>query len=160
MKNGSGLGELLRHLCDLVDHGAEQTYRSMGVAYKARYTPVMRALGAGDATITEITRRSHLTQGAISQTVGLMAADGLLQRHAHEDGRKSTLRLTVRGRALLARLEPHWSLTFKAIRSLETETGYPLLRVLEDTVQALERRGFAERMRDAQAGTRKPAHVR
>lgn len=146
-----GLGELLRYVGELVDQGAEEQYRAMNLAYRARYTPVLRALSAGAETVTAITGHSHLTQGAISQTVGLMLKDGLVAHHALDDGRKTGLHLTEKGHGLLKKLEPHWKVTFAAIRDLEREVGHPLLQVLTDTARALERQGFADRIRSAAA---------
>ncbi|MGQ9369517.1 MarR family winged helix-turn-helix transcriptional regulator [Azospirillum sp. ST 5-10] len=146
-----GLGELLRYVGELVDQGAEAQYRALSLNYRARYTPVLRAISAGAQTVTDITARTHLTQGAISQTVGLMVADGIVARHGLDDGRKSGVHLTPRGEELLKTLEPHWRLTFAAIDALENEIGYPLLRVLEETARALERQDFAARLRAAGA---------
>lgn len=148
-KQMPGLGELLRYVGELVDQGAEEEYRAMSLSYRARYTPVMRALAAGAETVTEITARSNLTQGAISQTVRLMEADDLVARHGLEDGRKNGVHLTPRGQELLKRLEPHWAITFAAIDALEKEIGHPLLEVLAKTARALEHQGFAARLRAA-----------
>ena len=147
MERPPGLGELLRHLCSLVDDGATEAYCATGLPdYRPRYTPVMRSLEAGATTITEITQQSHLTQGAISQTVGLMIDDGLLERYQLEDARMSGIRLTTRGRALLRRLQSHWDATFEAIGSLEAEIGHPLLDVLDATASALARQNFSSRL--------------
>ncbi|NVD39018.1 MarR family transcriptional regulator [Ensifer sp. HO-A22] len=144
-----GLGELLRYVGELVDQGAAERYRALQMDYRPRYTPVLRALGAGAETVTDITNSSNLTQGAISQTVGLMLKDGLVARHAVDDGRKSGLRLTQKGKQLLKTLEPHWEITFAAIQKLEDEIGYPLLQVLEALSAVLERQGFADRLEAA-----------
>jgi DNA-binding MarR family transcriptional regulator len=147
-----GLGELLRYVSELVDQGAEAQYRALNLSYRARYTPVLRAISAGAETITDITARTHLTQGAISQTIGLMVTDGIVARHGLEDGRKSGVHLSRQGKKLLKTLEPQWRLTFAAIEALEKEIGHPLLRVLEDAASALERQDFAARLKAA--GTR------
>lgn len=141
-----GLGELLRYVRELVDRGAEEAYERLGIAYRPRYTPILRAMKAGATTVTDITTCSHVTQGAVSQTVALMVADGLIERVILADGRKSGLHLTASGRELVDRLEPHWEDTFVAIVDLEKETGHPLRRVLADTAGALERTGFADRI--------------
>jgi DNA-binding MarR family transcriptional regulator len=145
----ASLGELLRYVGELVEQGAEAQYRALELSYRAGYTPVLRAISAGAETITDITTRTRLTQGAISQTVGLMVADGLVARHGLEDGRKSGIHLTRQGQELLKTLQPHWRLTFAAIDALEKEIGHPLLRVLEDAAGALERQDFAARLRVA-----------
>jgi DNA-binding MarR family transcriptional regulator len=154
-----GLGELLRYVGELVDQGASDRYRAMNLEYRPRYTPVLRALSAGAETITDITRLSSLTQGAISQSVSLMLKDGLVGRHDLDDGRKSGIHLTAKGKQLLKTLEPHWVTTFDAIRTLEKEIRSPLLSVLQNAANALERKGFAERLETAAKKTRKEEKV-
>jgi len=151
-KEKPGLGELLRYVGELVDQGAEEHYRAMSLNYRARYTPILRALHAGAQTVTDITARTRLTQGAISQSVALLESDGLIVRHAVDDGRKSGIQLTKAGRALAAKLEQHWVATFAAIASLEEEIGCPLLQSLEKAAQALEHRGFSARLTAAKNG--------
>jgi DNA-binding MarR family transcriptional regulator len=153
-KQNPGLGELLRYVNELVEQGAEEHYRAMSLSYRARYTPVLRALNAGARTVTEITERTRLTQGAISQTVALLESDGLISRHAVNDGRKSGIQLTVAGRTLVKKLERHWVATFAAIAGLEEEIGYPLRRALEAAAEALEREGFSARVTTAKAKLR------
>lgn len=145
-KNQPGLGELLRYVNELVEHGAEQHYKQMGLDYRARFTPVLRALQAGASTVTQITAHSHLTQGAISQTVGQMQSEGLINRQRLEDARMSRIELTAHGQQLIARLDQHWATTFEVIEALEQEIGHPLCQVLEQAARALERKGFAQRL--------------
>lgn len=146
-----GLGELLRYVGELVEQGAEEHYRTMSLNYRARYTPVLRALHAGAQTVTDITARTHLTQGAISQTVALLEGDGLITRHAVSDGRKSAIQLTTAGYALVTKLEAHWVATFAAIAKLEEEIGYPLRLALETAAKALEGQGFSARIMAAKS---------
>lgn len=143
-----GLGELLRHLNDIVDHGSEERYAEIGLACRPRYTPVLRAMAAGASTVSDITEACRLTQGAVSQTLGLMAEAGLVTRHPLPDGRKSEVRLTGAGQVLLTQVSAHWSVIFAALDELEAEIGHPLRRALTDTIDALERRSFAQRLRD------------
>lgn len=150
-KQNPGLGELLRYVNELVEQGAEEHYRTMSLSYRARYTPVLRALSSGARTITDITERTRLTQGAVSQTVALLEDDGLISRHALDDGRKSAIVLTAAGRTLVRKLDRHWTATFAAIASLEKEIGYPLRRALEAAAEALEREGFSARLTTAKA---------
>ncbi len=150
-RHDPGLGELLRYVNELVERGAEEHYRTMRLDYRPRYTPILRALHAGARTVTDITERTRLTQGAISQTVALLEGDGLITRRALDDGRKSAVELTASGHALVERLVRHWAATFAAIEKLEADIGYPLRRVLEAAAGALEREGFAARVTAAQA---------
>lgn len=157
-----GLGELLRHITELVDLGAEERYRDLSPGYRARYTPVLRAIASGATTVTDITDTTHLTQGAVSQTVALMVADGILVKRPMKDARKSGLHLSSKGRSLLGTLQPNWEVTFEAISALEAEIGHPLRTVLEATAEALEREGFARRLERAALEThdKKASHGR
>ena len=145
-RQNPGLGELLRYVSELIEQGADAQYRALSLNYRARYTPVLRALQAGAQTVTDITGRTRLTQGAISQTVALLEADGLVSRHALDDGRKSGIRLTAAGIALVGRLERHWTATFAAIDRLEEDIGYPVRQVLVAMAEALEREDFSARV--------------
>ncbi|MCO8161251.1 MarR family transcriptional regulator [Pseudomonas sp. 21LCFQ010] len=145
-KKQPGLGELLRYVNELVEHGAEHHYQQMGLDYRARFTPVLRAIQAGASTVTQITAHSHLTQGAISQTVGQMESEGLIARQRLADARMSRIELTAHGQQLIARLEQHWSTTFQVIEDLEQEIGYPLCQALQHAARALEQKGFAQRL--------------
>ncbi|MGW1740228.1 methyltransferase domain-containing protein [Nocardia sp. NPDC001965] len=151
-----GLGELLRYVSELVDRGAGAVYESLEMSYRPRYTPVLRAMSSGAATVTDITALTHVTQGAISQAVRQMEADGLIARERLADGRKTGLRLTPAGSALVGRLEPHWTATFAAIAELEREVGHPIRRTLADTATALGGKDFATRIRDATRPTDAP----
>lgn len=150
IKPEPGLGELLRYLSELVDQGAEEHYRARALPhYRPRYTPVLRALAAGAETVSDITGLTHLTQGAVSQSVALMVGEGLLDRRPMEDARKSGLRLTAKGKALVRRLEPHWSVTFAAIEQLEHDIGYPLRDTLAAAAAALAQHSFSSRLETA-----------
>jgi DNA-binding MarR family transcriptional regulator len=147
MSNQSGLGELLHYIADLVDQGSEQVYAQMDLNYRARYTPVLRAIDKGATTITAITTISKLTQSAISQSVALMEKDGLIIKNTLSDARKSSLHLTEKGETLMQKLKKHWESIFAAITQLEQEIGYPLLPILEKTASALEHKSFDQRIK-------------
>lgn len=151
-KSQPGLGELLRHVSELVELGAQEHDQQMGVNDRARCPPVLRVIGAGAQTITEITARTHLTQGAIRQTVGHMETDGVIPRQRAGDGRKSTLQLTAAEKKLVGRLDSHWATTFEAIEHPEHEVGYPLRQVQARTARALEQQGFSERLHRIKKG--------
>lgn len=151
MQSHSGLGELLRYITDLVDTGSEKVYSEMAIHYRPRYTPVLRAIVAGADTVTAITARTFVTQGAISQSVAMMEKEGILTKQIQADGRKSTLILTQKGQHLSALLAAHWQTLFLAISQLEQEIGHPLIAVLEKSARALETVSFDERIRRAGA---------
>lgn len=150
-----GLGEMLRHLSELVDSGSEKTYPDLPVRYRSRYTPVLRAIAAGATTVSDIKCVTFLTQGAVSQTVALMEQDGIIVRKPLADGRKNALLLTPDGRTVLNKLELHWQAIFLSVSKLEEETGAPLVDVLEKTINALNSRNAEERINEAKAELQK-----
>lgn len=152
-----GLGTQLRHLLDLLDGAVAGAYAGEGLAYRPRYTPIVRALIASEPrTITQIAEAAGITQPAATQTVSLMIRDGLVSSApGATDARQRVIRLTAAGRALLPRLQACWRATAAAAASLDAELAFPLSQVLADAITALERKSFGERL--AEARNREPA---
>lgn len=146
-----GLGTQLRHLIELLDGAVEQAYVEAGLAYRPRYTPVMRALLAQEPlSIGEIAARAGITQPAATQTVALMVKEGLLLASAgKQDGRQRMISLSEAGRAMLPRLEACWQATALAAASLDAQLPCALSRVLADAIEALEEKSFGDRIRAA-----------
>lgn len=145
----SGLGELLRHLTELLDRDAAASYREKGLNYRPRYTPIMRIIADGPCTISDLTTRLSITQGAVSQTVKLMEQDQLISRNNGPDARQTLISLTALGQSLLTVLQAHWKDTFRAIEELEGEIGVPLRVILSNAIAALEQCGFTDRIKAA-----------
>lgn len=146
-----GLGTQLRHLIELLDGAVEQSYLDAGLAYRPRYTPVMRALIAHEPlTIGEIAARAGITQPAATQTVALMIKEGLLVASAGKlDGRQKMVKLSEAGRAMLPRLEACWKATAAAAASLDAQLPYPLSEALANAIDVLDKESFGERIRKA-----------
>lgn len=145
----SGLGELLRHLTELIDRSSESFYKQQKMQYRPRYTPIMRVLANGSCSVNEITAKLAITQGAVSQTLKLMENEGLIKRKSGADSRQYLISLTRKGQTLLSKLENHWQVMFGAIELLEAEIGAPLRLILVRAIHALENREFSERITDA-----------
>lgn len=141
-----GLGELLRHLVEQLDRGSEEHYLRSSLPFRARYTPVMRALAGGSCCVSEITERVHITQGAVSQSIKLMQEDGLIKRESGPDARQSIVVLTAKGQKLLTTLQAQWAARIRAIEQLEEEIACPLRANLMEAVAALQSKGFSERL--------------
>ena len=143
-----GLGELLRHLTDLLDSDAERANARMGVGpyFRARYTPIVRAFRGEPLSISELQEKVRITQGAISQTVKLMEAEGLLRRVGSPDRRERKVALTRKGQRLKERLSREWEIRLAAIADLETALGVPLRRHLAQAITSLERESYDHRI--------------
>ncbi len=143
-----GLGELLRHLTELVDRSAESFYKEKNLKYRPRYTPIMRVLANGPCTVNEITEKLSITQGAVSQSLKLMEKEGLVKRKSGSDSRQYIISLSKRGQSLLSELTNHWQLMFKAIEKLESEINAPLRVILSNTIISLEKKSFSNRIKE------------
>ncbi|MDN2709079.1 MarR family transcriptional regulator [Janthinobacterium sp. SUN118] len=147
----SSLGTQLRHLIELLDGAVGAAYDEAGLRYRPRYTPVMRVLMAQDAaSIGAIAAAAGITQPAATQTVALMIKEGLVSATASDqDGRQKLIQLTEQGRAMLPAIQRCWQATAGAAASLDADLPYPLSKVLQQAVAALESKPFGARIRDA-----------
>lgn len=145
------LGTQLRHLVELLDGAVSAAYAEAGLAYRPRYTPVMRALMETEpATIGHIAAAAGITQPAATQTVALMIREGIVCSQAGaQDGRQKLISFTAEGRALLPKLVLCWQATAGAAASLEAECQ--LSSALACAIEALGARPFGERIRAARA---------
>jgi DNA-binding MarR family transcriptional regulator len=144
------LGTLLRHVLELLDGAVEEAYRRSGLAYRPRYTPVVRALLAlGPSAIRALAGHAGMTHSAVSQTVSQMKRDGLVELRPGEDARERIVALTPAAQAMVPELERRWAATNAAARALDAELSVPLSRVLAETIERLQERSFAERIERA-----------
>lgn len=147
----ASLGTQLRHLIELLDGAVAAAYVDAGLAYRPRYTPVMRALLEREAaTIGFIAEAAGISQPAATQTIALMIKDGLVTSTAGAvDGRQKMIALTPQGRELLPALARCWQATAAAAASLEAELPYSLTAVLDSAIGALAKKSYGERIREA-----------
>lgn len=144
------LGTLLRHLIEKLDGAVEQSYTQAGLDYRARYTPVVRALmESGPASIRSISRSAGITHSAASQTVAQMVERGLLEFQAGSDARERIVTLTPAAKAMIPKLQQHWSATNDAAAMLDSELSMPLSKLLREAIAALDRASFAQRIETA-----------
>ena len=141
------LGTLLRHLIELLDGAVEQTYRDAQLDYRPRYTPVLRCLAAmGPASIKDVARHAGITHSAASQTVAQMARVGLVEAQRGTDLRQQIVSLTPRAAAMIPELERIWRAVNEAAGDLDAELAFPLSRLVEEAISAIERQSFRARI--------------
>ncbi|MDL2354032.1 MAG: MarR family transcriptional regulator [Pseudomonadota bacterium] len=145
------LGTQLRHLIELLDGAVGAAYLEAGLAYRPRYTPVMRALMERQpVTIGHIASAAGITQPAATQTIALMIKEGIVMAESGpQDGRQRLIRLTEQGAALVPRLVICWQATAAAAASLEAQCH--LAQAIDCAIAALEQQSFGERIRQARA---------
>ncbi|WP_431046423.1 MarR family winged helix-turn-helix transcriptional regulator [Roseateles sp. L2-2] len=142
------LGTQLRHLIELLDGAVERSYENVDPSYRPRYTPVMRVLmRESESTISAIAVAAGISQPAVTQTVARMTEAGLVEVVASEtDARQRIVTLTKQGKRLAPKLEQCWAATALAAKSLEKDMKVPLGAVLEQAIEALEKRSYDERI--------------
>jgi DNA-binding MarR family transcriptional regulator len=144
-----GLGTLLRHLIELLDGDVEHAYQQLGLDYRPRFTPVVRALMELEPrSIRDIANHCGLTHSAVSQTVAEMKRAGLVSSVADRtDGRARLVQLAPRCRAMLPRLQAQWVATNAAADRLDAELSSSLRATLTEAIAALEEDPFRNRIR-------------
>lgn len=150
-KPADGLGTQLRRLVQMLDGDLEEIYKRDGLAYRPRFTPVMKALSKNSRqSIKDIAALSSISHSAASQTVSRMMADGLVEQDIGTDGRERLISLTKRGRSLLPDLKTRWDATQRAADQLDRELSAPLSGLLAEAIVALSERPFTERIAECE----------
>ncbi len=154
------LGTQLRHLIEMLDNAVETGYDEAQLDYRARYTPVLRALmDIGPASIKSVAERAGLTHSAASQTAAQMMRSGLLEGRRGKDMREQVLSITLKAAEMIPELQRIWTITNEAAKELDAELAFPLSQLLEDAIDALERQSFTERRRAVAQSITKKAEI-
>jgi DNA-binding MarR family transcriptional regulator len=141
------LGTELRRLIELLDGDVERRYASLGLNYRPRYTPVVRALEAlGPSSIKSISQYSGLSHSAVSQTVAQMVKKGVLALSEGKDGRERIAKPTAALLQMMPTLHAQWEATAQAAHRLDAELSASLLNIVGEAILALQRQPFAERI--------------
>lgn len=144
------LGTLLRSLIDHLDGEVEAAYAAAGLAWRPRYTPVMRALTrSGPTSIKAIAAEIGVSHSAASQTVTQMAREGLVALTPGSDARERIVELTPATEGMIPALRGQQAATDAAAADLDTELSAPLTDVLGEALAALHRRPFGIRIAEA-----------
>jgi DNA-binding MarR family transcriptional regulator len=145
--SSQSLGTDLRRLIALLDDAVEQRYTALGLNYRPRFTPVVRALQAmGPSSIMAISTRAGLSHSATSQTVAQMVTYGLLRLSRSRDGRERIVEPTSALLEMMPVLQSQWRATDRAAARLDGELSHSLLDIIGEAISVLERKTFGERI--------------
>ncbi|MDB5469753.1 MAG: MarR family transcriptional regulator [Caulobacter sp.] len=141
------LGALVRGLLERLDPEVEAAYAAAGLAWRPRYTPVLRGLmRKGPASIKALALGMGVSHSAASQTVTQMAREGLVVLRPGTDGRERIVVPTARTEAMIPALERQWAATNAAAAQLDAELSAPVSGLLAEAIAALDRRAFGLRI--------------
>jgi DNA-binding MarR family transcriptional regulator len=145
----ASLGTQLSRLIELLDGDVEKHYVALGLNYRPRFTPIVRALEAlGTSSIKSIAGQSGLSHSAVSQTVAQMVKHGLVVLRPGRDGRERIVEPTQALVQMVPVLHVQWAATNSAASKLETELSASLLQTISEAICALQRRSFSDRITD------------
>ena len=151
------LGTLVRNLLELLDREVEAAYAASGLAWRPRYTPILRALlSLGPTSIKALALETGVSHSAVSQTVSQMSKDELVTLTPGSDARERIVVLTAKPETLVPALQRQWAATNTAAGQLDLELSAPLTGVLREAIAALEERPFGERIAAAAGALSSP----
>lgn len=150
LKDYGGLlmGSRLKRLSEALYAGVDEVYREHRVELSSRCFPILFLLrDNGPLAITDLAGRLGQSHPAVSQMSRKLLAEGLVaEREDPADERRRLLALSRKGRALMDRMGPVWKAVERAMDELAGPAFHAAVQQGED---ALEMRGFAQRIREA-----------
>jgi len=143
------LGSRLKSLSDHFYAAVDEVYRTCGAGVESRWFPVLRFLWEnGETTVSDVAQAIGQTHSAVSQLADKLVDAGLVCRKKDaQDGRRSLLALTEKGRTDLSALGPIWVAVRRGIvKSLGEEGLEALLNALAATEAAVQERSVVDAM--------------
>ena len=141
------LGTELRTLFEQMDADVGSVLAGLGLdSYRPRFSPLVRALVDGPASVRQLAAATGVTHSAASQTVAAMVRAGWVRQRVGTDARQRIVELTDAARDALPAIRAEWEVTAQALAALDAELPYPLSTFTDDLRAALERSSFRQRM--------------
>jgi DNA-binding MarR family transcriptional regulator/GNAT superfamily N-acetyltransferase len=143
------LGSRLKSLSDHFYTAVDEVYRTCGAGVESRWFPVLRFLWEnGETTVSDVAQAIGQTHSAVSQLADKLVDAGLVCRNKDaQDGRRSLLGLTAKGRTDLSALGPIWVAVRRGIvKSLGEQELEALLNALAATEAAVQDRPVVDAM--------------
>ena len=120
----------------------------MVAAHSASRIGRIRFAAGGPTSIRDLARAVGVTHSAASQTIAQMTRQGLVVLSPGEDARQRIVRLAPAAKRILPILEAEWAATMAAARALDEELSYPLSRLVDEALDAVQRRPMRQRIAD------------
>lgn len=148
-----GLGTALRILTDALDGAVDDAYRLQEIDFRARYYPYFRLLmDRDDLSVGEFAASLGFTQPAVTQTLALMKAAGLIEPGPAADRRQRRYRLTEKSRQMLPRLQRIWAATGSAAGRLDQQLPAPLGETVRQALRVLATTPFEQMIKEELRG--------
>lgn len=144
---GAALGGRLRRLSERIDRDANRVYAELGVDFEQRWLGVLDQLVLrGAMSVNDLARALVISHPSVSETRNSLRRAGLITERADPaDGRRRTLHLTTKGKALVAKLQPVWTVLDQVGVALDSEAG-DVVAALNRLEDALDRSSLFDRV--------------
>ena len=143
----AAIGARLRRLSEAIDRDAARIYSEAGVTVEQRWVGALKVLSLyGPLSVGELAKSLGITHVSVSQTRHSLEKAGLTSSVTdHKDARSRRVRLTPKGRRLVAQLAPIWRILEDAAVELDEEAGH-IVAALECLDNALDRMSLYDRV--------------
>ncbi|RFS26581.1 GNAT family N-acetyltransferase [Chitinophaga silvatica] len=143
------IGSRLRLLTEQITDDAANIYKAYGQQIQPKWFPVFFALSESDAkTITQIAKEIGHSHPSVSKIIREMTKAGLIEEAQQEtDGRKTTVRLSAKGKENIASMEDQYTDVGNAIEELSTQANNDLWKAIEEWEYLLAQQSLFDRVK-------------
>lgn len=136
----------LQRLADQIRKEGQEVYRLHGIDFEPKWFPVIYTLHHKPLlSVVEIANEIGYAHPSTISLLKELEAKKLIQsRKDKTDTRKRMIQLSDKGRQLVTRMLPVWSLIAEAITDM-TNTSNNLLRAISEVELQMEQHGFLDR---------------
>jgi DNA-binding MarR family transcriptional regulator len=146
----AAFGTRLKLLTEKFLQDAGKVYKYKNIEFEPRWFVMFSLLSEiSPLSITEITAELGFTQPAVTQIANILIEKKLVKAVTHKtDTRVKLLELTAKAKKLIPELKPVWEGFNSAINDLFYETGYDVLKVIDNIESALEKKDMFTRVKE------------
>lgn len=153
------LGSRLRRLGDVFAADAARIYEVYDVELQPKWFPVFHLLSRdGESSVTTMAKRIGCTHPVVSQAVKEMTRAGLVEPAESGDARRTVVRLSERGQAMVPNLELQMEDVREAVETLLGQMQSDFWKAIEEIESLLEEKNLYARVME-QRKQRESRHV-
>ena len=144
------LATRLKNLSERLAKDVGRIYKEQSFDFEPRWFAVVHALkDNNELGVTEMAAMLQQTHPAVNQVANVLVENGLIEESKDKsDQRKRLLKLSKKGRKLVAKMEGLWEEIRKANDDLLNATKYNFLDSIQDLESALDAKSMYERVKE------------
>jgi DNA-binding MarR family transcriptional regulator len=143
-------GTRLRRLSEYFLAEVNKVYEFEGIPFDASWFPVFYLLAEQPSlTLMDIATKLEVSHSAVSQLIAGLKKKGLVKTEkCEEDGRRQLVTFTVKGKALLTKVQPIWEAIAMIMKNVaeEDEQSKLLLQALSGLEASLAQQSLSDRI--------------